>query len=259
MEGPAILATAVPGTGQHWFPQRVEVVGHQIVEGSANRKGVGATALGGAVGGGIVGGPVGALAGAVAGSIVAKTSTHIEYTLQVTVSAAAPVASSCEASDAAAQIQGMQLVRQTRWSKVEALVARMKERARQHPVPESAQMEALAATLPTKFKTLDPTSSGASERIGKRMTQLGEFLAGVLSLWQLIRQMAAGGDVGYLCTEKIFQDFFELGPGDGAPAGAGSDPASPFSTAPAVGTDFGDWRVSGGVLLVQALPVPDGQ
>ena len=237
MEGPAILATAVPGTGQ-WFPQRVEVVGHQIVEGSANRKGVGATALGGAVGGGIVGGPVGALAGAVAGSIVAKTSTHIEYTLQVT-------------------IQGMQLVRQTRWSKVEALVARMKERARQHPVPESAQMEALAATLPTKFKTLDPTSSGASERIGKRMTQLGEFLAGVLSLWQLIRQMAAGGDVGYLCTEKIFQDFFELGPGDGAPAG--SDPASPFSTAPAVGTDFGDWRVSGGVLLVQALPVPDGQ
>ena len=31
MEGPAILATAVPGTGQ-WFPQRVEVVGHQIVE-----------------------------------------------------------------------------------------------------------------------------------------------------------------------------------------------------------------------------------
>ena len=241
MEGPAILATAVPGTGQ-WFPQRVEVVGHQIVEGSANRKGVGATALGGAVGGGIVGGPVGALAGAVAGSIVAKTSTHIEYTLQVT-------------------IQGMQLVRQTRWSKVEALVARMKERARQHPVPESAQMEALAATLPTKFKTLDPTSSGASERIGKRMTQLGEFLAGVLSLWQLIRQMAAaaGGDVGYLCTEKIFQDFFELGPGDGAPAGAGSDPASPFSTAPAVGTDFGDWRVSGGVLLVQALPVPDGQ
>ena len=30
MEGPAILATAVPGTGQ-WFPQRVEVVGHQIV------------------------------------------------------------------------------------------------------------------------------------------------------------------------------------------------------------------------------------
>ena len=237
MEGPAILATAVPGTGQ-WFPQRVEVVGHQIVEGSANRKGVGATALGGAVGGGIVGGPVGALAGAVAGSIVAKTSTHIEYTLQVT-------------------IQGMQLVRQTRWSKVEALVARMKERARQHPVPESAQMEALAATLPTKFKTLDPTSSGASERIGKRMTQLGEFLAGVLSLWQLIREMAAGGDVGYLCTEKIFQDFFELGPGDGAPAG--SDPASPFSTAPAVGTDFGDWRVSGGVLLVQALPVPDGQ
>ena len=239
MEGPAILATAVPGTGQ-WFPQRVEVVGHQIVEGSANRKGVGATALGGAVGGGIVGGPVGALAGAVAGSIVAKTSTHIEYTLQVT-------------------IQGMQLVRQTRWSKVEALVARMKERARQHPVPESAQMEALAATLPTKFKTLDPTSSGASERIGKRMTQLGEFLAGVLSLWQLIREMAAGGDVGYLCTEKIFQDFFELGPGDGAPAGAGSDPASPFSTAPAVGTDFGDWRVSGGVLLVQALPVPEGQ
>jgi len=239
MEGPAILATAVPGTGQ-WFPQRVEVVGHQIVEGSANRKGVGATALGGAVGGGIVGGPVGALAGAVAGSIVAKTSTHIEYTLQVT-------------------IQGMQLVRQTRWSKVEALVARMQERARQHPVPESAQMEALAATLPTKFKTLDPTSSGASERIGKRMTQLGEFLAGVLSLWQLIREMAAGGDVGYLCTEKIFQDFFELGPGDGAPAGAGSDPASPFSTAPAVGTDFGDWRVSGGVLLVQALPVPEGQ
>ena len=237
MEGPAILATAVPGTGQ-WFPQRVEVVGHQIVEGSANRKGVGATALGGAVGGGIVGGPVGALAGAVAGSIVAKTSTHIEYTLQVT-------------------IQGMQLVRQTRWSKVEALVARMKERARQHPVPESAQMEALAATLPTKFKTLDPTSSGASERIGKRMTQLGEFLAGVMSLWQLIREMAAGGDVGYLCTEKIFQDFFELGPGDGAPAG--SDPASPFSTAPAVGTDFGDWRVSGGVLLVQALPVPEGQ
>ena len=258
MEGPAILATAVPGTGQ-WFPQRVEVVGHQIVEGSANRKGVGATALGGAVGGGIVGGPVGALAGAVAGSIVAKTSTHIEYTLQVTVSAAVPFASSCDGSDAAAQIQGMQLVRQTRWSKVEALVARMKERARQHPVPESAQMEALAATLPTKFKTLDPTSSGASERIGKRMTQLGEFLAGVLSLWQLIREMAAaaGGDVGYLCTEKIFQDFFELGPGDGAPAG--SDPASPFSTAPAVGTDFGDWRVSGGVLLVQALPVPEGQ
>ena len=89
------------------------------------------------------------------------------------------------------------------------------------------------------------------------LKEVGEFLAGVLSLWQLIRQMAAGGDVGYLCTEKIFQDFFELGPGDGAPAG--SDPASPFSTAPAVGTDFGDWRVSGGVLLVQALPVPDGQ
>ena len=91
------------------------------------------------------------------------------------------------------------------------------------------------------------------------LKEVGEFLAGVLSLWQLIREMAAaaGGDVGYLCTEKIFQDFFELGPGDGAPAG--SDPASPFSTAPAVGTDFGDWRVSGGVLLVQALPVPDGQ
>ena len=45
-------------------------------EGSANRKGVGATALGGAVGGGIVGGPVGALAGAVAGSTrrVARSS-----------------------------------------------------------------------------------------------------------------------------------------------------------------------------------------
>jgi hypothetical protein len=125
--------------------------------------------LGGAVAGVSFGGIVGAAVGGMAaGDIVAGVassaftpSTHVEYTLAVT-------------------IQGIQMQRQTRWSAAEALVAKMKA----HALPE---VKAVAGQLPVKFFTLaDEGSLEVDARIQKRAAQLGSFMGALCDCWRQI-------------------------------------------------------------------------
>lgn len=215
------MATAAPTA--MWIPDQINVASYARQQGGGE-KATKSSAIGGAVAGAVVGGIPGALAGGLAGAVaagVATPRTHVEYNLVVA-------------------IQGMQLERSTRWSACEALCAKMKE----HVLPE---VKAVASQLPAKYWTI--ADSGDEARILKRVQQLVAFFAGVCGVWRQI--CATYGPASE--HAQIFNSFFEL-PGHAA----GQDAMlnhSPFVSEPAVGTNFGDWRVSGGTLVAMALAV----
>jgi hypothetical protein len=217
MDAPVILASAAPQAV--WFPERIEVASFARQAGGSAHGAVKKAMLGGAVAGAAVGGFVGAAVGGIAAGVASSAATpgtHVEYTLAVT-------------------IQGIQMQRQTRWSAAEALVAKMKE----HALPE---VKAVAEQLPVKFFTLaDVGSPEVDARIQKRAAQLGSFMAALCDCWrQICWQHGPTSPHG-----KLFADFFEL-PGTSQ---------APFAAQPEVGAEFGDWRVSGGMLLAMAVPV----
>ena len=206
------MATAAPTA--MWIPEQINVVSYARQPGggeTAKKK----SAVGGAIAGGIAGGIPGAIIGGVAAAVAATAAaptTHVEYKLVIT-------------------IQGMQLERDTRWSACETLCRNMAEH-------ELSEVRGLGARLPTKFRTLSDTED--DDRIQKRAAQLAEFFGGVCLLWRRICETSGPASP----HARVFNDFFQL-PGHAA----GQDVMlnhSPFVTQPAVGTDFGDWRVSGG-------------
>lgn len=222
MNAPVILATAAPQA--MWFPERIDVVSYAREDGGgggAVKKAMVGGAVAGVAFGGFVGAAVGSIAAGVASS-VASPNTHVEYTLAVT-------------------IQGIQMQRQTRWSAAEALVAKMK----MHALPE---VKSVAEQLPVKFFTLaDVGGPEVDARIQKRAAQLGAFFGALCDCWRQI--CAVHGPTS--AHAKLFSDFFEL-------PFAGQDALlsqTPFAAQPEVGAEFGDWRVSGGVLLAMATPV----
>ena len=224
MEAPVIMATAAPTA--MWLPEQITIVSYTREPGGGQGA-VRKSAVAGAVAGAVGGGPVGAVVGGVAAAVAANASTpnsHIEYKMVVT-------------------IQGMQLERTTRWSACERLCAKMKE----HQLPE---VKAVAAQLPAKYWAIpDRPEVSDNERIQKRAAQLGVFFSEVCGVWR------------HICTTygpssphaNVFNRFFEL-PGHAAGQDAMLN-QTPFVTQPAVGTDYGDWRVSGGVLVAMAQPV----
>jgi hypothetical protein len=216
-DAPVILASAAPQAV--WFPERIEVMSFARQDGGSGGGAVKKAMLGGAVAGVAFGGIVGAAVGGVVAGVASSAftpSTHVEYTLAVT-------------------IQGIQMQRQTRWSAAEALVAKMKE----HALPE---VKAVAEQLPVKFFTLaDEGSPEVDARIQKRAAQLGSFMGALCDCWrQICWQHGPTSPHG-----QLFARFFEL-------PGASQ---APFAAQPEVGAEFGDWRVSGGVLLAMAVPV----
>ena len=213
---PVIMATASPTMAPAmWFPETISIVSYQAHAGGGQGA-VRKSAVGGAIAGVVAGGVVGAVVGGVAAATAASVATpnsHIEYKLVVT-------------------IQGMQLERNTRWSKCEALCQKMKE----HELPE---VKAVAEQLPAKYWSI---SDGDHARIQKRAAQLGVFFGNVCAVWRGICD-THGPTSNHA---QVFNSFFEL-PNHAAGQSAMLNTA-PFATQPAVGTDFGDWRVSGGEL-----------
>lgn len=215
---PVIMATASPATTAMWFPESISVVSYQAHPGGGQGA-VRKSAVGGAIAGLIAAGPGGAVVGGLAAATAANMATpnsHIEYKLVVT-------------------IQGMQLERATRWSACEALCAKMKAH-------ELQQVKLVAEQLPAKYWSI---SGVEHERIQKRVGQLGAFFYDVCRLWRDICNTHGPASP----HAQVFNEFFEL-PGNAAGQSTMLNTA-PFVTQPAVGTDFGDWRVSGGELSLQ--------
>eukprot|EP01043_Picozoa_sp_COSAG02_P012875 COSAG02_NODE_506_length_20931_cov_20.533218_9_plen_270_part_00 len=220
---PVIMATAAPATTAMWFPEQISVASYQAHSGGgagAVRK----SAVGGAFAGLVAAGPGGAVVGGLAAATAASVATpnmHIEYKLLVT-------------------IQGMQLERNTRWSACETLCAKMKD----HALPE---VKLIAEQLPAKYWSV---SGVDHERIQKRAAQLGAFFGDVCRVWRDICNTHGPASQ----HAQVFNAFFEL-PGHTAGQSAMLNTA-PFVTQPAVGADFGDWRVSGGELSLQQSCLP---
>jgi hypothetical protein len=225
MDAPIIMATAAPTA--MWFPELIEVVSYTRQEGGGTGV-VRKSAIGGAISGALVGNIPGAIIGGVAAAVAANAATpgtHVEFTMVVT-------------------IQGMRLERRTRWSACEALAVAMKD----HDLPE---VKAAAALLPAKYWAISD-GPGEDARIQKRAAQLGAFFGSLCEAWRNI--CAVHGPASP--HARLFSQFFEL-PGHAAGQNAMLTQA-PFVTQPAVGTDFGDWRVSGGMLVAMAEPVQAG-
>lgn len=223
---PVIMATASgPATtaAAMWLPEQINIVSYQAHSGGGEGA-VRKSAVGGAIAGLVAGGPGGAVVGGLAAATAArvgKPAYHIEYKLVVT-------------------IQGMQLERNTRWSDCEALCNKMKNH-------ELQEVKLAADQLPAKYWSI---SEFDHERIQKRVAQLGAFFGSVCAVWRGICN-THGPASGHA---QLFNSFFEL-PNHAAGQHAMLNTA-PFATQPAVGTDFGDWRVSGGELSHKSPCLP---
>jgi hypothetical protein len=233
-----------------WIPESIELVSfsRQQNELGDDAKSKTLAAAGGAmVGAMLLGGPVGLAVGAIGAGIAANQSlptTHIEFTLSVTC-------------------RGMHLDRQIRWSEAEELAKALKAISDRlvstlsvaNPDAANTSLAGrfleVSQRLPTKIIPLDDRLDAQLDpRVAKRRVQLAAFLASVCELWREV-STSHGPRSSHA---RVFINFFKL-PGANEHSAEISYASEQLAVQPQVGAEYGDWRVSRGVLVAMATPV----